>query len=241
MKSFKNLLKEIGSALSAKPIDYENLILLANQVIYQLLSLKTLKRSEAHILQELCSVLHDYTGNQSTNRAQYAEDFDQNTCDYKIVRELVLRFKDHNVYEELRDWVNHYYYDGILWCEGIKQMVAIDPIPGLVYAIKQTQPNADSSVKQLRKRYWEQLKDCEPTWKEIESAVINTMMPIGMVKEMFEYVLEKKLLEGSSHEEYYMYFWEHTIKPAKNDREHIELIEKERETLSTLAKQGVVQ
>lgn len=231
MKSFKNLLEEIGPMLSVKPVDYEALIIRANQVIYHLLIIKTLTKSQSHLLQELCFVLHDYTGNQSTNRPQYAEDFEDNTCDYKIARELVLRFKTHNVYDELKDWANHYYVDGLLWYGAIEQMIAINSIPALVYGIEHTQPHGISSVKELRERYWTQLKSLDPTWDDIERIVINTSIPIKMVKEMFEYVLEKKLLEGHKNERYYLHFWEKTIKPAESVKKHIELFEKERPTL----------
>lgn len=235
MKKFNDLLKEIGPLLAAKEINYQALIECADQLIYHLLSMKMLSRAQKNLLSELCFILHKYTGSMNSDKSQYAKDFQYNTCDYKIVRELVLRFKGNSPYQELRQWANYYYYDGILWGEAIDQMKEIDHIEALVYAIKHTQPYPDTTEERLREGYWRELKTLEPTWKEIEGIVINTMMPIDFVKKEFEYVFEKGLLKGLPEEEYYTYLWEKTFRNVASMEEHIEITEKERPKLQEIA------
>lgn len=239
MKSFSALLKEINDDLfGKKTFDFDHLILLANKVIYHLLMRNKLVLAEKVILIEFCSVLHTYTGSMDSNASKYAKEFDQNTCDYKIVRELLMKFKGNYDFNVLATWANHYYYDALLWNAAIEQMIKINEISGLVYAIGHTQAQPNESRYMLRQRYIAHLKALNPTWRQIKSIVINTMMPLDLVKDLFEYTLEKGLLKDLPEEEYYLYLWNHTIKNAKSVLEHCDLAQEKKhyDELHRLAK-----
>ncbi len=235
MESIIDLKKLIKRELSSAKIDYGKLISYADKMIFHLLQRTSLLKSDIEFLAKFCTALLSYTRDSGTNSSKYSKDFKESTCDYKIAREMVVRFKNGGTYSNLRDWANNYYYDGVLWQAAIKQMIALDPIPGRVYAIEQSQPNHRETKEQVRNKHWKELKELRPTWEQIDKIAINTMMPIEFVKEVFGYVLAEKLLKTSPDEKYYLYLWKHTIKDAHSVTEHVELVEKHRSSLKKLA------
>ncbi len=223
----------ISCALNAEKKDYKELISLANQMIYHLLSIDKLTFSEQNLLCNLIEVLNPHTRDSGHSSSAYSKAYIENTCDYKIARDLVMRFEG-NTYEALSHWANHYYFDPILWHKAIEKMIELKAIEGRVYAIGHAQPKARESADAVRQRHWKELMQFNPTWKQIEFIIINTMMPIEFVKGGIEYVIKNNLLEGLKNKAYYMHLFEKTYQPASTMQEHLALFKKEEPALSKL-------
>ncbi len=240
LKKAKNYLTFKTSKHNVLVTDSEKLVSIANKVLFYLLTTEKLPKRQLNLIIKICNDLrNNYTGDSGSGSSDYSKEFTENTIDYKIARDLVFRFSNLLSYNTLANWANHYYYDGLLWSHALQRMIKLDPIPGLVYAIKHTQVdhwNTNEDVR--REKFWIQLIEHNPSWVQIKHIVINSMMPIDLVKTMFKYVFEKKLLEGDSHEKYYVYLWEHTFKNVENYEKHFELTKKHEEKLLELARAG---
>jgi hypothetical protein len=241
LKKAKSYLTWKSPKYKAMVTDSKKLVIIANKVLFYLLTTEKLTKHQSNLIVKMCNNLHDnYTRDSGSDSSDYSKKFSENTVDYKIARELTLRFTHMLSYDTLANWANHYYYDGLLWSHALQRMIELDPIPGLVYAIKHTQVdhwNTNEDVR--RENFWTRLTTAfNPTWDQIEGIVINSTMPIDLVKTMFGYVFEKKLLNDHPSEKYYSYLWEHTFKNVEDYKKHFELTEKHEIELSKLARAG---
>ncbi len=225
MLTLKGCIGRINYILKQKVKKPFSLIPLANMVIYNLLSAKKLSVKDKKTLYRLIDELRGYTQNSGTDSNAYSKEFDENTCDYKIARELVLRFKGHP-FDVLSVWINHYYYDSQLWHEAVDQMIGINRVEGLISAIEHAQPSCFETKEDLQQRCWDQLTSHQLSFKDLERLCVLTTIPLRISKLACELVLKNNLLDGLPEKDYYLYVFKNVILKAKDINHYSELIKK---------------
>ncbi len=225
MRTLKDSLVRVKKILKQKTYNPLSLVALGNLIVYKLLSTYTISVRDKKVLYRFINALHEYTRDSGTDSNKYSKDFEDNTCDYKIARELVLRFDGHP-FDVLSVWINHYYYDSQLWHGAIDKMIKIDPVKGLVLAIEHAQPTPFESEEDLQKVYWDQLVSYEPSFKDLEGLCVKTDLPLWILKEASSLVMTRNLLDGLPEKDYYLHFFNNVVFKAKNSDDYITLIEK---------------
>lgn len=225
MRTLKDCIERVKIILKPKTRFPLSLIALGNLIVYKLLSTDTISIRDKKVLYRFINELHEYTRDSGTDSNKYSKEFIDNTCDYKIARELVLRFKGHP-FGVLSVWINHYYYDSQLWHEAIEQMIEIDQVQGLCSAIEYAKATPFESVEKLQKIYWKRLISHQLSFKDLETICVKSNIPLWLSKEACELVIAKNLLEGLPEKDYYLHFFNNVVLKAKNSDHYMSLIEK---------------
>jgi|GEM_PF-5283176 len=182
--------------------DYARLISLSNKAIRALLSSETIKKAERNILFKLVHFLQEskQAGSLIPKMKEYCEKNEYNTPDYKISRELILKFPGKNDFAFLRDAAHAYYFDGLLVTQAIEQMIAINPIDGLIAGIESAQSFLDKSKKVLQKDYFGRLKeyanDGDLTFEKIRYLASGSLYPFSLRKGAAKIILQRNMIEG---------------------------------------------
>ena len=190
-------------ALRRDERNYKRLMSLATRAVKDLLTRKeTVTKAEKKFLYNIIASLYEYTvGNMAPETRDYANEHDRNTIDYKLAREIVLKYPKRNDVKFLQDVVNYYYYDNVLVSEGLHQLIAQDPIGGLCFAIEHAQALGDKSKKRMQLEYFSQLENRldEPgvTYKNLKNLVSSRLMPFYIRKTTAKIILKKNLLDGA--------------------------------------------
>jgi uncharacterized protein YaaW (UPF0174 family) len=128
---FSNIHRALEDATSKKGDEQyvSSLRSLAHQVIYYLLDVETLHDSDRELIYKLIHVLEE-NGRKLGVKTSYSMTHVHNTCDYKIARELVMKFKG-NRYKELCHFINRYHYDALLVEAALDEMIKQNALDGL--------------------------------------------------------------------------------------------------------------
>jgi hypothetical protein len=246
-QTIKSVCKRIHRALVDAIIrtkqnrNYDQLIWLANEAIFALLSTNSLPSKERKILCKLISELESYTGDINSSASKYAKEHSQNTCDYKIARELVMKFCSSLDYETLASFVNHYYYDTILVDNALEAMIDYEYVKGHVHAVKNTQASVDrrKSEADMKMFYWSRLRDTADisfSFDDIQDIAIMSTMPKAVQDDCIRYVLKNGLLDGHKAEKYYKFLFKKITLPAKTWKQAEVLHKKHEPKLIELAR-----
>ena len=200
---------------------YVDLIHLADEVLYYMVREETLTAEQMEIVCILVRVLSPYTDRGTCiNANPYAVTHKENTCTYKLARELLFGFQAEK-YEDLRRWVLDYYFDHFLVEEALKLMISIDRQKALAFAVEHAMPgHLGESKKKMQKKYWQLLKECKNlTYDLLSNISIKSDMNFSIQKDCWNLIIKNNLLKGHKDKEDRMKFYEQVIKPARNKRE----------------------
>ncbi len=195
---FKNLKKVLKIEKPKMLVERDNQLLvgLAHKLIFLLLETNEISIEERQIIYDLVATLEDCT--QDTGA-------DCNTCDYKIARELVMKFPG-NDFRVLKSWINQYWYDHRMVNQAIDEMVIIDFELGLVEAIQSAQPGHifRQTRQEVVRGYWRMLKQSQNlTFDLLKGIAVRTDMDSEIQKECIDLIFERDLLCDHRNEKYY--------------------------------------
>lgn len=237
MKDLSKSIAYLQEALSKEKIDWQHVLYLSNQIFFHLFVDKNISEEDQCKLFNCLVHTQTYTHHKfgsSVKPSTYASDYEFNTIDYKIARELILQCKLVK-YEHILQYVKHYYFDTVLVYRGIEQMIELQPLEGILYGILNTPKiyNFKPEAK-IRGEYWQKMKILQPSIKEMQPFIFNTSSPLHIRKEFGLYILETELYKQASKSMYLQYFIKAILFEAKEPEDIATLEKQNKETLDYL-------